>query len=79
MITLYTGAGCHLCEQARDILDAVVGPEAYTVVNISDDEALMAEYGIRIPVVKNARGEEKGWPFSIGQIKRLVAADPTIG
>lgn len=75
MITLYTGTGCHLCDQAREILDAVVGPEAYTVVNISGNEALMTEYGIRIPVVKNARGKEKGWPFSAGQIKRLVAGD----
>lgn len=75
MITLYTGTGCHLCEQARAILDDVVGAGAYTVVNITGDEALMASYGTRIPVVKNAAGIEKGWPFSAGQIKRLAVGD----
>lgn len=75
MITLYTGTGCHLCEQARIILDEVVGAGAYTVVNITGDPALQASYGTRIPVVKNARGKEKGWPFSAGQIKRLAAED----
>ena len=71
-MTLYTGAGCHLCELARDILDEVVGAEAYEVVSISDNEQLMASYGERIPVVKNNAGKEKGWPFTAGQIRKIV-------
>jgi hypothetical protein len=72
LLTLYTGPGCHLCELAGDILDDVVGAEAYEVVSISGSEQLKADYGERIPVVKNKAGREKGWPFTAGQIKKMV-------
>jgi hypothetical protein len=73
LITLYTGTGCHLCQLAADILDDVVGPRAYRTINITGDEHLMKIYGTRIPVVKNAAGREHNWPFTAGQVKKLVA------
>ncbi len=74
VLTLYVGTGCHLCDLARAILDDVVGVADYEVVNISASDALRAAYGERIPVVKNTAGREKGWPFTAGQVKRLVSS-----
>jgi glutaredoxin len=57
-ISLLTKPGCHLCDDARSALDAVLAePEfaeaelAYDETNILDDEALRAEYAEEIPVV----------------------------
>ncbi|RLA47526.1 MAG: hypothetical protein DRR06_02165 [Gammaproteobacteria bacterium] len=70
--TLYTGAGCHLCDLARDILDDVVGAAACEVVSITGNDQLTRLYGVRIPVVKLTSGEEKGWPFTAGQIRKML-------
>ena len=57
-ITLLTKPGCHLCDQARTALDAVLAePEfagaalGYDEENILDDDALNDEYAEEIPVV----------------------------
>ena len=71
-LVLYTGTDCHLCELAKGILDEVIGSECYKSINISDNKILRAEYGIRIPVVKTEAGLEKDWPFTAGQIKRML-------
>lgn len=77
VLTLYTGEGCHLCDLARDILDQVLegkgNSAAYKVVNITGNETLMAAYGECIPLVRNSAGQEKGWPFTAGQIRKMVA------
>ena len=70
---LYTGLECHLCQLARDILDEVLGPGGYREVCISDNAELKETYGTRIPVVASANGAEKNWPFSTGQVRRLLA------
>jgi hypothetical protein len=75
VLTLYTGEGCHLCDLARNILDevlAVGGAGSYEVVSITGNDTLMAAYGERIPVVKNIAGQEKGWPFTVGQIRKMT-------
>jgi len=41
-------------------------------VDIHQDGELKEKYGIRIPVVLLANGEEKGWPFTAAQIGRLL-------
>jgi len=48
-ITLYGRPGCHLCDDARAILDRVGEP--YDEVNIEDDDDLHRRYLERIPVV----------------------------
>ena len=76
-VLLYTTLGCHLCDQALDLLnhakqamnDQAMGVEAveFTIeeVEIANDDALMEKYGIRIPVLrKTTSSDELGWPFS---------------
>ena len=57
-ISLLTKPGCHLCDEARTALDAVLAePEfaaaglGYAETDILGDEALRAEYAEEIPVV----------------------------
>lgn len=58
--------GCHLCDDAAEILVQVMDPARYIVdiVDIADDDGLVEKYGVRIPVlVDEASGNELGWPF----------------
>ena len=66
-LTLYTTSGCHLCEHAEAILEQ--GGHACQAVDIADDLSLMEQYGVRIPVVKDASGRELGWPFDGTQLE----------
>ena len=52
-VVLYSRAGCHLCEVARDTITAVRTrhPFSFEEVSIEGDDALEIAYGIRIPVV----------------------------
>jgi glutaredoxin len=52
-LTLYTRAGCHLCETAASVLQAerASTPFAYEVVDIDTDPELVRRYGVRVPVV----------------------------
>ncbi len=50
---MYSRPGCGLCDEAREVILAELArtPFAYEEVDISGDDALELEYGIRIPVV----------------------------
>ncbi len=54
-LTIYGRPGCHLCDDARAVLDRVGEP--YAEVDIERDDALLARYLERIPVV-TLDGEE---------------------
>lgn len=51
-VLLLTKPGCHLCDQARDIIEAVCAEsgEAYADVDISTDDQLLAAYREQVPV-----------------------------
>jgi glutaredoxin len=49
-VTLYTAGGCHLCERARETLDAE--GVTYREVDIGGDPALEAAYREWLPVVE---------------------------
>jgi hypothetical protein len=50
---MYSRPGCGLCDEARATIFAARGhaPFHYEEVDISGDDALEREYGLRIPVV----------------------------
>jgi glutaredoxin len=52
-ITLYTRPGCHLCEEARALIEPLLSEFGATLreVNIDDDAVLRHRYGTDIPVV----------------------------
>lgn len=59
VVTLYGREGCHLCDEARDVLEALRARAAFELeeVDIESDPALHARYLERIPVVA-VDGEE---------------------
>lgn len=73
-IYLYTTSGCHLCEQVEVMFAylqkqiPVIG-EQYQLekIEIANDDNLVADYGVRIPVLK-IDNEELGWPFEIEEL-----------
>jgi hypothetical protein len=73
-LTLYTGSHCHLCDQAKNLIYPILQETGWRLheVNVAGDEFLKKKYGVRIPVIANSMGEEKDWPFSSGQVKRLL-------
>lgn len=52
-VTLYSRPGCGLCDEAREVIlaERARTPFAFEEVDVSADDALELEYGIRIPVV----------------------------
>ena len=50
---MYARPGCGLCDEAREVIMAERArtPFQYREVDVSGDDALELEYGIRIPVV----------------------------
>ena len=58
-VTLYTRAGCHLCEKAERVLRAEQAAAGFALelVDIDRDPELARRYGVRVPVVA-VDGEE---------------------
>ena len=58
-VTLYTRAGCHLCEEAERVLRAeqAATPFRLELVDVDHDPGLARRYGVRVPVVA-VEGEE---------------------
>ncbi len=58
-LSIYTTLGCHLCAQLEALVVALANQEvSLHHIEISDDDALAARYGVRIPVLMDANGEE---------------------
>jgi glutaredoxin len=51
-VLLYTKPGCHLCDDARAVVEAVCEElgETYDEIDITTSEELMRSYGEEIPV-----------------------------
>jgi len=78
-LVLYTGTLCHLCDQAKTLIYPLL-PYGCRLneINIDEDADLKTRYGVSIPVVAIVAEDgssviEKGWPFTAGQVKRLLA------
>lgn len=51
-VTFYTRPGCHLCDEARTVVERVCADlgETYAELSIDDDPELTRRYGDEIPV-----------------------------
>ncbi len=52
-IEIYSRPGCHLCDDAKEVIERVRGRYSFgfRIINIEDDPALETAYGTEIPVV----------------------------
>lgn len=75
-LVLYSTTGCHLCENARQLIVRVLG-NPVAEVDIADNDTLMARYAEHIPVLHRLdSGAEIRWPFVAEDIQRLCLLDP---
>jgi hypothetical protein len=74
-VILYSTSACHLCELAAGFLQPFVEAGVCRVQtrDISDSEALIERYGVRIPVLRLGNGRELDWPFDTAQLAAFLA------
>ncbi|BAW79706.1 glutaredoxin [Candidatus Nitrosoglobus terrae] len=71
-LILYHTAGCHLCDEAREII-AQVPKITVEEVEIGDDSELIKHYGTRIPVLMQPDlGSVLDWPFTVDTVTQWI-------
>ncbi|MDF1629435.1 MAG: glutaredoxin family protein [Alcanivoracaceae bacterium] len=71
-VELLTTAGCHLCEQAEEIINRATPQVQVVLVDIAEDDGLIEQYGELIPVLRSG-GNELRWPFSLLDVRGFLA------
>ena len=69
---LYERVGCHLCEEARELLDEMIGMRRYARVDIDGDDDLVLRYGFRIPVIALDRVDRLDAPITRDEVRALA-------
>jgi hypothetical protein len=72
-LILYERDGCHLCEEARVLLDEMLGMDRYARVDIDADDDLVLRYGFRIPVITLDGVDRLEAPIERGEMRALAA------
>lgn len=59
VVKFLTRIGCHLCDDARPLIQAVAARHQIEVVevDIEGDDTLVRDFGLRVPVVIGPHGE----------------------
>ena len=74
-LRFFTTKGCHLCEQADLILNALYDSYSFEVeiVDIATNEDLVQKYGLSIPVLLHIKKNELlYWPFDAVAVINLL-------
>lgn len=74
-LILYGTSGCHLCEQAAELLAYVLDESEYEIVevDIADADELMSRYAEKIPVlVQSDISTELYWPFDEAALESFL-------
>ncbi|OOG64007.1 NrdH-redoxin [Rhodanobacter sp. B04] len=71
-LILYQRDYCHLCDLALAVLAEARAPE-FDSVWVDDTVELEQRYGIRVPVLRDARnGRELDWPFDAAAVRTFL-------
>ncbi len=76
IVTLYHAPGCHLCEEAREVLHTVRAEHPFTLreIDISGDDELERAHRIWLPVVEIDGGERFVFELAPDELRRALAA-----
>lgn len=72
-IQLLGTSGCHLCDVAERMVRRIAPPLGFAIelVDIAEDDHLVEQYGMAIPVL--TCGEQQlGWPFAEEQLTQWL-------
>ena len=71
-LIMYTRAGCHLCEDAANLLERE--GMTWRPVDIDGDPGLAERYGLRVPVLRRPdTGAELNYPFDEAALVMFAA------
>ena len=75
-VTLYSRPGCHLCDDARAVIERVCDDlgESYDEVDIDADEALLARYADEIPVTLVDGKQHDFWRVDETRLRSALSA-----
>jgi hypothetical protein len=69
----YSTSHCHLCELALSLVMQQTKGIEVALIDISDNENLLIEYGLRIPVLQRRDTlAELDWPFSETELREFL-------
>ena len=76
MFILYSSEGCHLCEEALVVCLPYITAEQLKIVDIVDDDNLVEQYGVHIPVLEKVEQDSNlktqlFWPFTQAQVEKF--------
>ncbi len=77
-ITLLSKPGCHLCDDARDVIRQVADDlgVAWEERDITESEDLLREYWEKIPVTLVDGVQHDFWRVSEARLRAALAIDP---
>ncbi|HET7430737.1 MAG TPA: glutaredoxin family protein [Nocardioides sp.] len=73
-VTLYSRPGCHLCEDARAVIEAVCTElgESYEEISILEDPELIRRYAEEIPVTLVDGRQHDFWRVSAERLRAAL-------
>ena len=73
-VRLLSKPGCHLCDEAREIIATVCDDlgETYDEIDISRDAAMLARYGEQIPVTFVDGRQHDFWRVDAERLRRAL-------
>ena len=77
-MTLFTKPGCHLCDDARAVVEEVCAElgEAWTEIDILSSDELSARYGEEIPVTLVDGAQHDFWRVDPERLRAALARRP---
>ena len=77
-VTLYSKPGCHLCDDARAVIERVCADlgESYDEISILDDPALLERYAEEIPVTLVDGKQHDFWRVSEERLRAALGRSP---
>ena len=77
-VTLYSKPGCHLCDDARALVEQVCVElgEVWTEVDILSSEELSARYGEEIPVTLVDGAQHDFWRVDPDRLRAALSRRP---
>ncbi|RYU14901.1 glutaredoxin family protein [Nocardioides iriomotensis] len=75
-VTLYSKPGCHLCDDARAVIEAVCADlgESFDEVDITGSPDLMTRYGEEIPVTLVDGKQHDYWRVDEARLRSALTA-----
>jgi len=75
-VTLYSRAGCHLCDEAKAVIAQVCADlgEGFEEIDIDVDRALIEKYGAEIPVTLVDGKQHDFWRVNEARLRAALTA-----